>query len=103
MDCNSKCHRASQSMKSLVQKENLTAQNDSNWHCRRGECLYGLLHTTIVSSRRRELTYIRGWPSLSRRRLFQKGCPVLVSPGFGEIGRGCSSITALPLMQFLYL
>jgi hypothetical protein len=39
---------------------------------------------------------------LSRRRLFQKGAyPRL--PGFGEAGRGCSSITALLVMQFLFL
>ena len=28
---------------------------------------------------------------------------VLVPPGFGEAGRGCSSITALLVMQFLFL
>jgi len=32
-----------------------------------------------------------------------KGWPVLVAPGFGETGRRCSSITALLLMQFLFL
>ncbi len=32
-----------------------------------------------------------------------KEVAVLVAPGFGETGRGCLSITALLLMQFLFL
>ena len=39
--------------------------------------------------------------TLSRRYL--ERLPVLVSAGFGETGRGCSSITALLLMQFVFL
>ena len=38
---------------------------------------------------------------MGTRRLFQSGGHPL--PGFGETGRGCSSITALLLMQFLFL
>ena len=39
--------------------------------------------------------------SLFAPKIISKGWPVLVSPGFGETRRGCSSITALLLMQVL--
>jgi len=43
---------------------------------------------------------MEGDQAFSRRYL--ERLPVLVSAGFGETGRGCSSITALLLMQFLF-
>ena len=48
------------------------------------------------------MTSTTGRPAqLFARKITSKGVPVLVSLGFGETGRGCSSITALLLMQVL--
>ena len=45
----------------------------------------------------------RGLAQSFATKVISKGVRVLASSGFGEAGRGCSSITALLLMQLLFL